>query len=644
MNVIYYYNLTANNGWRWRFEIITSDTTLLSSPTYVEIPEGVIQQDIKWSAKFPNVPIGLSDTPSVNISFCLAYLGSSPELINLRTKLDSPFLNFDAPIASVPASTTEVYNYETGEYEIVNIPAYSAQVTKIRLSNVLRIMTNYGNDAVTFDNMHATDDNAINTTIVFSGVQSVSPPSSYNHKNKCISIEFMHLNRYVLEQINPSMVDVQMGQTGARRARSVIMHGFKGATPYAVELHQTSGDQESFEAENIWLYKVDQFFSAINVLFTDIRKYIIRQDGFTWYGFDSYLQHCRFYRQNLLTGLQGAALNKEDLYFIGRVFAPSTDGNKPELIGGTFSTGSKFYSLKNMFDFFVDICECGTKAIYIEFSLIPQLLTTTTELPPNGALELNADNIGLNDESERQFGALGGYECDVAGANIAVSNFGRAQSEDTFNFAPYFHNVFQEFSYSFSPDNQFSALIRGMATDVTQLEGQLFYADGSKTIAVHPACDYKNSPFTYTNDLFSAPFTIDPNASTWFYAGNFLNLFLMDKGFSRITEKINEYINRWRGEIGVARRIGYEIISNLSSDKQRKFSGTTILTGWISPTSAPLPRNVGRIYTIGAGLFDHWLDVPTSRVFLLSSELDIVKGVAQNEFFAQDIPITISFL
>jgi hypothetical protein len=118
----------------------------------------------------------------------------------------------------------------------------------------------------------------------------------------------------------------------------------------------------------------------------------------------------------------------------------------------------------------------------------------------------------------------------------------------------------------------------------------------------------------------------------------------MDKGFSRITEKINEYINRWRGEIGVARRIGYEIISNLSSDKQRKFSGTTILTGWISPTSAPLPRNVGRIYTIGAGLFDHWLDVPTSRVFLLSSELDIVKGVAQNEFFAQDIPITISFL
>jgi hypothetical protein len=55
-----------------------------------------------------------------------------------------------------------------------------------------------------------------------------------------------------------------------------------------------------------------------------------------------------------------------------------------------------------------------------------------------------------------------------------------------------------------------------------------------------------------------------------------------------------------------------------------------------------MPRNAGRRYTIGAGLFDAWLNVPSSRVFLISSELDIVSGVSKNEFFAQDLPITIS--
>ena len=643
MNVIYYYNLTANNGWRWRFEIITSDTALLSSPAYVEIPEGVIQQEITWQAKFANAPIGLCDTPSVSLSLCMKYLDGSPELINLRTKLDAPFLNFDAPIDTVEGLIVEVFNFELGIYEIVTIPDYSAQVPTIRLSNVLRVMTNFGNDAVTFNDLRGTDENATNTTMCFSGVQSISPPSSYNHKTKCITIEFMHLNRYVLEQINPGMVDVQMGLITPRKARTLIMHGFKGSTPYAVELHQTSGDKDSFNAENIWLYKTDQLFEAIDTIFTQIRKYIIRQDGFTWNGFDSYLLHSRFYRQNLLTGLQGTTLLKSDLYFIGRVYSPATDGNDPELIGGTFAQSSRFYGMKNMFDFIVDICECGTKAIYYEYGLVPQLLATTTELPPNGAEQLTPDNLALGDESERQFGALGGYECEVSGGNIAVSNFGRAQSEDRFNFVPYFHNVFQEFSYAFCPDGKFNPVLRGMATDVASLEGQLFYADGlTNTIAVHPACDFKNNVLTYEKDTFTAGATITPQAANWFFTGNFFVPFKIDEGFDRIISKMNEYINLWRNDMGVARRIGYEIIANLSSDKQRKFSGSASAYGWLGSTALPMPRNAGRRYKIGTGLFDAWLNVPSSRVFLISSELDIVSGVSENEFFAQDVPITIS--
>lgn len=650
MNAIFFYNLTAKNGWRWRFEIITAGDTLLSNPDYVEIPENVITEEITWTAKFPKAPLGLSDTPSVKLTFNLENLGTSPQLEYLRSRLEAPFLVFDMPFLINPDSSYPVYDPETDTFVTQDIPGGTPQLVKIRLTNVLRVMTDYGDPNTTsFEQLRGTNENAENSTMVFSGVQDFSPAGDDDLLTDALTIEFMHLNRYVLQQINPSMLDSRMRSIAPIIAASVIVTGWKDpSSTRRIELHETSGDDYSYESMNIQLYSVQNFFNAISTLFREVRKYLIRQDGFTWNGFETYLQFARFYKINLNTGLQGAALNANELLFIGRIYPSYTDGGAPEAVGGTFSQGSKFWSYKTLFDFFVDICECGTKELYRETGLSAQLLKTSLIIPPGAIIQLTRDSIGLEAQSTRQYAALSGFEVAVAESTIALNSFGRALVEETFNFDMYFHNVFRQWEYAFCPDNTTSAVVRGYSTNAAALEGQLFYLDGpTRVIAAHPACDFADEN-AYVQDLFQTGDTISPNAFKWLYPAFLgIGIFNADEGFALIEEKMSEYIARWQANFGIARLVGTEIVANLSSDRQRKFSGSyTLKAGRIESGSPvtdiqmPFPRNLGRKYTVESTFFNAWRNVPTQRIFVLSSELDIVKGLSKNDFFAQDLPVT----
>jgi hypothetical protein len=650
MNAIFFYNLTAQNGWRWRFEIITASDTLLSSPQYIEIPDNIIGEEITWQAKFPNAPLGLSDTPSVKLMFNMENLSATPGLEYLRSRLESPFLVFDMPFPSAPNENYQVYNPETNDFEPATVQGGAPQVAKIRLTNVLRVMTDYGNpNTANFDSIRATNDNAENSTIVFSGVQAFSPAGEDDLLTSALTIEFMHLNRYVLEQINPSVVDAQMKTIAPAVAASVILTGWKdSASARRIEIHQTSGDDYSYQSLNIQLYPVQALFSAVSNLFVKVRQHLIRQSGFAWNGFETYLNFARFYRINMDTGLQGTVLNTGNLYFIGRIYPSYTDGGTFEAVGGTFSQGSKFWGYKNMFDFFVDLAECGTKELYRETGFSAQLLKTSLIIPPSATIELTRDTIGLDSQSTRQYAALSGFEVAVAENTIALSNFGRALVEDTFNFEMYFHNSFRQWEYSFCPDNTNSPTVRGYGTDAAALEGQLFYLDGpARVIAVHPACDFENET-GYEQDLFQTGDTISPSAFAWLYP-RFLGIgiFNADEGFDLIQEKMSEYLARWQANFGIARLVGGEIVAHLSSDRQRKFSGSynlkigRIASGSpVTDVQMPMPRNLGRRYTLEIAFFPSWRNVPTSRIFILSSELDITNGLSKNEFFAQDLPVT----
>jgi hypothetical protein len=641
MNAIFFYNLTARNGWRWRFEIITPAPTLLSSPQYIKIPDNVITSDITWQVKFPGLPLGLTDAPSVKLSFNMANLQVTPELAYLAQKLDAPFEKFDVPFTAGAPFTYDQYDPEQGTTQPITVVAQVPVVPKIRLTNVLRVMCNYGNPLTTFATMQGNDENATNSTMVFSGAQAVAPPSTYNSHTKTLTIEFLHLNKYVLENINPTMVDAQIRQLPPIYAKSVVLTGWKDPSgTQRIEIHECDGDENAIASNNVVLYRVQDLFSTISTLFQLIRKHLIRQDGFTWNGIDSYLSFARFYKTNLNDGQKGAVLPFAQLYFIGRVMSPYTGGDAPEAIAGTFAEGSAFYGFKNMWDFLFDVCECATKGLYSEFGLSPVLIY---DIAPSSIETLTRDNFALDDESERQFNALGGYETAVADVNIAVSDFGMAQASETFNFVPYFHNIFREWDYAFCIDKDFDPIIRGFGANISELEGQLFYVEGGKAIAAHPACDFKNGASSFAQDPFNAAAAMPPETFKWLKG--VLGVFIPDQGFTQITEKLNEFIGYWRGNLGVVRHIGYQVLSNFSSDKQRKFSGGfKVGNDSVTDLSMPLPRNTGRKYTITSDMFDPWIVVPTARVFLLSSELDIVLGVSKNELFAQDAPILITSL
>ncbi|MBL7990934.1 MAG: hypothetical protein JNN25_05815, partial [Candidatus Kapabacteria bacterium] len=209
MNIVYYQNMTAANGWRWRLEIHTADTTNLSSPTYIKLPLNVVDDEIVWQAKFEKLPCGLVETPSLKLSFNVRHLDATPELQHLRSRLFKPFVNYE-----VQGETVEIPEYtywDPTQQTNITIPEHDESIAPlvptVRLSNVVRLKTDFGavNDTTVFQPI--TDNDSSLSLVVFSGAQRIAPEPEYDIEKGTLTIEFMHLTRVALEQVNYTIVE-----------------------------------------------------------------------------------------------------------------------------------------------------------------------------------------------------------------------------------------------------------------------------------------------------------------------------------------------------------------------------------------------------------------------------------------------------
>lgn len=214
---VFFYNVTANNGWKWRLEFIPSDTALLSAINYVPLPPTAIGEEILWESGYAEpIPIGLPNSPTLSIQVnCNALEGVYEEF---RTKIFKPFTQgqFPAIRQDVQQKRWDVTgHFVNDDHEIEpswtendhSLPNVGGLVTPetpyFWLTNIVRLTCDFG-AGLSFDDLsltHVEDEH-----IVFSGAQQISPALEYDLATGVASLSFTHLTRYALEQLNASIV------------------------------------------------------------------------------------------------------------------------------------------------------------------------------------------------------------------------------------------------------------------------------------------------------------------------------------------------------------------------------------------------------------------------------------------------------
>jgi hypothetical protein len=646
MNVIYYQNIKIYGGWRWRLEIHTADTTNLSSPTYIKIPLDVIESEMVWQAKFEKLPCGLVETPSLKISFNVRNLGGTPELQHLRSRLFKPFVNYD--IENETIRIPEYTYWDPTQQINITIPArtesIAPKVPRVRLSNVVRLKTDFGavNDTSVFQPI--TDSDSALSLVVFSGVQRIAPEPEYDIEKGTLTIEFMHLIRFALEQVNYTIVETFFYSLPVTRySTNHVILAQQTQSGQRLEIRETiaGGNEGNLQYNGIQLAPVSLLFDSIKKPFEFIRDKILRVPNSTFNAFPlGPLEFATLYQQTD-TGMQGGIVTNP--LFIYRIYDAYADENGSPIVGGTFSDASEFAKYKNMYDFLQDVYNSSMKVSLWDAGFAWANLQDGISVVSGVGMQLTRYNISVENLTP-QADTIGTVEVVAGGKNITFANIGTGLVDTTANIFCYFHNEFPEWSFieSKASDAQIIGEIGASVIDAVgenisrpEYEGKLFYEQGGKYYAVHPACGYADNG-TAQQDQFVAAEALPANILQW----------AKKKDWDAVDERVNKYFALWRRDFGLANRVGNAMLRHFAFDDQKKFSGKTRIKGIYSGgggsalLSLPMPRNVGALYTRDADLIESFTNTPTARCYLTSASMNILSGLSDVEFHAIPNPIT----
>lgn len=630
MNVIYYRNIETSYGWKWRLEVFTASATPLAAPSYVELPDGAIADDIEWSGGYDKLPCGLPNTPSLKLRIDVSTLTGSAELEFLRERLYSPFVDYQYPPVITAGETITYWQYDetSGTYsEVTETLPSSTQppvVPHANLSNVFRLMCNFGNPAQTFAGMTATQENSENTTIVFTGVQQIGVPLDEDWSTTTVSIECLHVTRFVLEQVNPSMVAqvaASFPATVWEKTKMLVHTAFTAASRPMLFVSAIAG-AETY-TESLWLLTVEKFSEAITIATTTIRNVVLRGTTPTFEPLSALgqLQFARWYKQNIATMLPDGVVNTS-LYVLGRVYSPT----EKKVIGGILHESSEFWKYKNMFDFVVDVYSGACTAQYIDVGVKAFPLGESTFAGARGGgsvPEITSDDIQIK-KLRKPDNIVSSVELAADGENLIVNNVGRSQVNQSGNVPLYVHNLPpNEISFDFTTEEE-SASTQIAYWHKVQ-ESRLYYKQSiysglATMLAVHPFVEirrngaYSVAPAFTTSNLFP------------------VNVFF--QSWDAIRSVVSSYFSSWRRGFGVWHRIGEAILANFSSEKQTLLEAVSVLYADPTPQSGTLsgalhflPDNVGAKYLLAIPEIEVWRGVPTTA-YLVSSNVKICTGVA----------------
>lgn len=636
MNVIYYRNIVAENGWKWRVELFTGSSQLLNNPQYIELLPMHIVGDIVWKTGYNRLPIGLTDTPSLELTFAVDELEGTTEYEHLRERLFRPFVEHTFPPITKPAKTYTLWDDELSEFYEYTEPASSVppKVRTCLLTTIVRLTTNFGNAALDFGDITCTPANAANGTIVFSGAQPIAPAPEYDSTQGTLKIEFTHLTRFVLEQINSQLLvdymDSQPALAGYRRAEYVVHTSFTSSgTPSGRPLRivaRVEGTDERASPANIELMPLSAFFSLLSALANMVRSRCLRNENESLSLSTGYISiGARFYRQHLSSGDRVTpAVPLNNLYIITRINAYYEE----KIIGGMFAAGSQFMGAKNLYDWLFDQLECGMQAVYAETQIICDQLSAGISIDhPYSAYTpamITEQDIG---DYKLAFSAdaLASAEVRCDGSNVIMARQGLSLAGGNYNCSPYFHNL-PPAQFAFSSAIEDESVNPQIAWVHEFSEGRLYYWDASIDfpVAVHQAMGFRDNGVEQSDEWVAADF--------WPYR-------IFNLGYDEMQVYVEQYYARWRNTLGVPRRVATAIMRHFGYAELVQIRAKTYVqarTGF-SGRDQLLPRNVGRMYTISGAIARPYMNMPT-QCYLTKSTMNVVQSTCEVEMLCVPEP------
>jgi hypothetical protein len=615
MNVLFTHTFRAANGWRWRLEIHTADLAPLASPTVIELPENcIIKESLKWECKFADAPFGMTDTPKFAVSFNLAALQGTPELVHLCGRLKFPFVLAQAPPVIIPGYTETQYIWEqdpqdpnTGTWvpTPVAIPAQTiqAEIKEYKLTNFLVVRSDKGESALAAGDFY----------YMFTGCQGFSPTVKYgNFKQPNFlryDAEFFHSARYVLEQINADMMALELQKYAGVRKRHVLNVKFDDV-PKEVRFFDVPKDVDNDYAGMVF-YTIFDFNTALEQLAKTIAEKIERKSlsGVTLaYGGIAFAK----WNTSSLVDFSPVPLgNTANVYFLGTVYEPPNWTKR----GGLLDKGSELYKRETMFDVVKDSCEAGCIARYGVF-------TSWHTNPMRGVdsgVTATENTIELLD-GEGGAVWLRGVELAMQNiANIRYTNTGAAMANTDWALNLFWHNGTSE-SDGEKEEKDFIDQVVSQKYNTTKL----YALSGAEMIAVHPTCGFDNGKSIVTTPTVNKT---TPNDLTG----------VLRRDWKWGKPEYDAVVRNWTETTGLHTLVANEILAMYGNYEQMKIKAKTANAIALRDY---LPLSVGLVFQFEAGkagtqtgLFPAYAPQP-NKAFLSSSVLDVFKGVAELEFFA----------
>ncbi len=608
MNVIFQHSFQAANGWRWLVQMHTADPAPLASPTVVTLPENcIINEGLEWACKFSDLPIGLTDTPTLKVSFNLASLSGSPALDHLRLRLQQPLLSEVVPSALIPAysETVQIWNEDpndpraSGWIDVTtNYPAQSIapDIAEYKLTNFIILKCDKGESALAVQDFY----------YLFTGCQRPSPSAKLkNLQNKnfaSITIEFFHSARFVLEQINATMLATYI------RKKPSFYHSYAADVefdnvPKKVQFLTQPKDVKETYAGMIF-YKVFDFYGALDEVATEINKKVERKaisgvtipvGGLGW---------AQLKAPVLSDFSAGSTVDTTQMYFIGSVLEPS-DGKSR---GGLLDAGSALYQRETIFDVLKECYEAGCIVRYDVF--------TYFHLDPMrgeySGITLTSDDLQVTDEDR---GAAVYRGVEIAAQNISNVRYtitGASFADKDWALKLFWHNATPE---SEGEKKEIDSADRVVSQKYNTTK--LYALVGGNMVAVHPSCGFDNGASVLTTPSVSKSAPSDLTG-------------VLRRDWKWGKAEYDYVVRGWTETTGLHTLVAQEILTLFGDYDQVKFPAKTARKEILAEV---LPLSVGKVFSLGNGLFP-WYCVQPTKAFLVSSTINIFAGTAELEFFS----------
>jgi hypothetical protein len=600
-------------------ELFTADPAPLNTPTEIVLPDNcVTKESLKWSCKFASgLPIGITDTPTLTVTFNLETLLATPELDFLRNRLLKPFLIENVAPTVVPAytETQRVWVVDANEVEggywqdvITNIPAQTIEpdVKEYKLTNVIILKSDKGDSAL----------DEANFRFMFTGCQRLSPTAKLFFKTarkgayRPLSVEFMHSARFVLEQISPSSVVTKLRSKVVQNASYAANVEFQDNPKKAQFIEQ----QKNVDASNAGMvyYKVSDFYAVLEEITNEVTQKVDRTSVGTSAVPTGGWAFGLYYAADPTDFSKGLGVTSANMWFLGSVLEPPNGERR----GGMLDNGSPLHQRETMFDALKEMYEAGSIVRYSNartFFHIDKMYGTENGSNSDPTIVLSADMLELDDDGEQGFKYLRGVELNANGiSNIRYTQQGASFADTDWALKLFWHNATPPPEGDKKEESDADRVI-SQKYSITKLYAQ----NGQNMIAVHPSCAFDTGKAVKNTALITktAPYDLT-------------GVLRRDWKWGKPEA---EYVFRaWTETTGYHSLVANELLVMFGNYEQIKIPAKT---AHLTALAGCTPLAVGQWFTFEAGVFPAGYPQVT-KAWLTASEFALYDGVQELEFFA----------